>query len=295
MRRAPLRNALLLLLVVAAGLASQAQAQQQVPSSISLSMAEPPPTMLPGGSADATLTVEYCYASAPAVPGRIDVRVNGAPAWATASVDPTSVQATTTGGQRCGSQTTTVHVGLTRAAPAFAPEFLRFGASSGSRQAPELQVPVQADYVAEVQLAQSQKPSIPKSDSGQLRLRITVAANEATFLEVVGSDPSGRLTLLGRRIDTQAGRGLDEPDARDEVFTVAVSPGAAEGAQKLPLNVTSHYVRRPDITGQSVVFQADIVVAPGGGGGGNPLPGFEAAGLLAAVAALALAPRARRR
>jgi hypothetical protein len=147
---------------------------------------------------------------------------------------------------------------------------------------------VQANYWAELRAAPPARPRIPQGDSGQLVLKFTVGANDGTRIEALGSDPTGKLTMVGRLIDSTAGHGLDELDERSETFTVAVSPGAAVGINRFDVKLSTHYAKRPDLVGEAVTVPVEVDVTKASGGGGNLLPGFEALAAAGALAGLGL-------
>jgi hypothetical protein len=274
-----------------------ATAAAQTPPRVDQLTAEAPPPIRPGETADTTVLVHYCYGTAPAVPGTVEASVDGNPSWASATLSPSSFSADTSGGQRCGSRSLGLTITVTRAAPAYAPEFVQLsavgrGSGTSSNDPAETQVPVQADYWAEVSASQAERPRVPRADIGTVRLELRLGANGGTRVEITGGDAQGLLSVLGKQFDAPGGEGLDEPETRTVDLRVAVSPGSALGVQRVPIHITTVYAQRPDIAGEAKDFEVQVNVLEASGGG---TPGPEVGLVLGAVLVLgwAWARRAR--
>jgi hypothetical protein len=255
--------------------------------------AAPPasPFAKPGATADATLTVKYCYNTPPAVPGTVAVALDP-PSWLAATATPSQFTAAVQA-SNCGTQDVQLALQFGRNAPAFQVQTLHItltprggGGSQGNPLA--LDLPVQADYGAELSVAQPPTLTVQRGDAGVLALDVTVGANEATGLEVSSTGGTGLVTVGGEEVQTGAGNGLDAKVSVHVPLNVTVSPGASPGAQTLVIKVASYDLRQHSILGPATEVRATVQVTQA-----SATPGPSAA--VAALAAAFLALGAQRR
>jgi uncharacterized membrane protein len=250
------------------------------------------PSVKPGESGTVTLTVRFCYRATPVQPTTVNVVATSGAAWASVRPSPESFRAEVAAGQRCNAREVALQVTMGRDAPAFQPATVTTTLSSQGVDPVEVPFVLQAGYTAEVRAKTPQVVRVERSDAARFTIEVTVAANEATRIEVVGADPRGMLTMTGHAgAVAGAGRGLDAPVTQPLQLTLAASPGATLGKQDFRINVTSAYERSPSITGgaTTIVLPVEVVA----GSAANPVP--AAGPLLLAVGALAGALLLRRR
>lgn len=266
------------LLLLAALLAGAGPARADATTTVTGSATAPDPVP-PGSSGQATMAVRYCYGSAPVTPATIDVATKNAPAWLSATYQPERFAAEASG--TCGDRDVEVTFQVGRNAPALTPGSLVVGLTSSSAgsspQSSEATVPVQASYAAELKVATPATARVPRGDQARFDLTVSVAANGGTVMEILGRDPSGKLTIQGQSIAVAgAGRGLDQPVRDTYHVTVTASPGAALGANLLPVELTTKYSVNPSYAGGNATVQVPLDVVEANAR--TPAPG---AGLLA--------------
>lgn len=248
------------------------------------------PLLKPGQQGSVPVRVRYCYANPPLQPAQVTARVAASPGWASAQVSPTSFRADPAG-QRCGTQSLALQWTVTRAAPAYKAESIRVEVTSAGIERPAAaDVPIQAEYAAELDVKRPPRVRIERGEQGSLRLEVTVGANDSTRIEITGRDAQALVTMRGITATSAAGNGLDDRKVESHGLDLAVSSDTPLGVRPFSILVKALYERSPATVGDNETVQAEIEVVEAA-----RTPGFEAATALGAAVAAGMALRARGR